>query len=272
MADVAVAAWPRPHFKATEQQTKIFFVCFGKSPLSELPLSRARFGLPEGDGLNHIDVREHLRATSKAWFEGWWSGAFAAVAERDLGPDLALLTTSDVCFSVGLELPDQPDLSPQQSVWGLARWFCERGADVVLDVHAFHFRARQDVYDLDFSGSDVLRDIKLVLEAEPTRDGLHLMHTRGLCKFARPELMCFVDADDAALVGRVMNQVARTLMEGARAEQVRLKLAEGVELSTTASTDVRLLESLGLEAAVMLGRADGAPLAGVGRLGGGPGP
>lgn len=267
MVDAVVPAWPRPYFKATEQQTKIFFVCFGKAPLSELPLSRARYGLPESDLLNRVDVREHVRATNKTWFEGWWSGAFAAVAERDLGADLPLLTTSNVCFSLGLELGDQADLSPQQSVWGLARWFCERGADVVLDVHAFHFRARQDVDQLDFGAADVLRDIKLVLEAEPTRDGLHLMHTRGLCKFARPELMCFVGPDDAALVGRAMNQVARTLMEGASAEQIRLKLADGLELLTVATSESGLIASLGLEAAVMLSRSDGASLAGIGQLG-----
>ncbi len=267
MADAVVPAWPRPYFKATEQQTKVFFVCFGKGPFSDLPLSRARFGLPDIDLLNRIDVREHQRAASQAWFEGWWSGAFAAVAERDLGPDLPLLTTSDVCFTLGLELADQADVSPQQSVWGLARWLCERGANVVLDVHAFHFRTRQNVDELDFGGSDVLRDIKLVLEAEPTRDGLHLMHTRGLCKFARPELMCFVGPDDAALVGRAMNQVARTLMEGASAEQIRLKLGAGLELSTVPSADTSLIASLGLEAAVMLAREDGAAMAGIGQLG-----
>jgi hypothetical protein len=267
MADAAVPAWPRPHFKATEQQTKIFFVCFGKGPLAELPLSRARYGLPESEALTQIDVREHLRSADKAWFEGWWNGSFAAVAQRDLGEDVALLTTSDTCFTLGLELPDQPDLSPQQSVWALARWFCERGAHVVLDVHAFHFRTRQDVEQLDFAGSDVLRDVKLVLESEPTRDGLHLMHTRGLCKFARPELLCFVAPDDAALFGQAMNQIARTLMEGATAGQIRLKLADGAELVTRATHEARLIESLGLEAAVMLERTDGAALSGVAGLG-----
>ena len=267
MADAAVPAWPRPYFDVTEQQTKIFFVCFGKAPLAELPLSRTRYGLPESEALKQIEVREHQRAISKAWFEGWWNGSFAAVAQRDLGEDLALLTTSDTCFTLGLELADQSDLSPQQSVWALARWFCERGAHVVLDVHAFHFRTRQDVEQLDFAGSDVLRDIKLVLESEPTRDGLHLMHTRGLCKFARPELLCFVGPDDAALVGQAMNQIARSLMEGKSAGQIRFELAEGVTLTTAASDDARLIESLGLEAAVMLARSDGTSLAGIGQLG-----
>jgi hypothetical protein len=267
MADAAVPAWPRPYFHATEQQTKIFFVCFAKAPLTELPLSRARYGLPESEALNQIEVREHQRASSKAWFEGWWNGSFAAVAQRDLGEDLALLTTSDTCFTLGLELADQSDLSPQQSVWALARWFCERGAHVVLDVHAFHFRTRQEVERLDFAGSDVLRDIKLVLESEPTRDGLHLIHTRGLCKFARPELLCFVRPDDAALVGQAMNQLARSLMDGKRPGEIRLELAEGVELTATATDDARLIESLGLEAAVTLARTDGASLAGIGALG-----
>jgi hypothetical protein len=215
MADAPVAAWPRPYFQATGQQTKIFFVCFGTGALADLPLSRSRYGLPESETLNLVDVREHQRAENPAWFEGWWSGSFGSIAARDLDADLPLLTTSDTCFTLGLELADQPDLSPQQCVWALARWLCDRGASVVLDVHAFHFRTRQELAQLDFTGADVARDVKLVLESDPARDGLHLMHTRGLCKFARPELLCFIEPSDASLVGRVLNQLARTMMEGA---------------------------------------------------------
>lgn len=51
--------------------------------------------------------------------------------------------------------------------------------------------------------------------------------TRGLCKFARPELVCFVHPDDAGSIGRALNQLARPLMEGAGAEQLRLRFAEG---------------------------------------------
>jgi hypothetical protein len=87
-----------------------------------------------------------------------------------------------------------------------------------------------------------------------------------LCKFARPELTCFVTPDDASTMGRVLNQIARTLMEGAHAEQIRLRVVEGVELVTRPSADRPLIESLGLEAAVSLVRADGASLAGIGRL------
>jgi hypothetical protein len=188
------------------------------------------------------------------------------IAEQDLGDDLALLTTSDVCYTLSLELQDQADLVPLQSVWGLVRWLCARGMSVVLDVHAFRFRTRADVDALDFSESDVQRDVKLVLESEPTEDGLHLMHTRGLCKCARPELMCFIQPDDAGLMGRVLNQLARTLLEGAAPTQIRLRVAEGVELVTTPAPDQALIDSLGLEAAVMLARNDGATLAGIGRL------
>jgi hypothetical protein len=93
------------------------------------------------------------------------------------------------------------------------------------------------------------------------------MHTRGLCKFARPELTCFIEPEDAGLMGRVLNQLARTLMEGASASQLRLKIAEGVELSTRPARDEKLLESLGLEAAVELQQSDGSALAGIARLG-----
>jgi hypothetical protein len=266
MADEHVVAWRRPYFKAGEQATKIFFVCFGKAPLAEMDLGRARFGLPSDDLANRVEVREHRRAAGRAWFENWWAGAFGVIAQQDLGEDFALLTTSDVCYTLSLELEDKGDLAPLQSVWGLARWLCARGMTVVLDVHAFRFRTRADVDALDFGESDVQRDVKLVLENEAGEDGLHLMHTRGLCKCARPELMCFIEPEDAGLMGRVMNQLARTLLEGAAPNQIRLRIAPGVELVTAPAHDRALIDSLGLEAAVMLARNDGAALAGIGRL------
>ena len=266
MADEKVASWPRPYFKASEQATKLFFVCFGRAPLADLEVSRARFGLPSAELSRQVDLREHFRAASRPWFEGWWTGAFGSIAEQDLQEELPLLTTSDVCYTLGLDVPDHADLAPAQTIWGLSRWLCARGASVVLDVHAFRFRTREDLDALDLSQSDVQRDVKLVLETDATRDGLHLMHTRGLCKFARPELMCFLRPDDARVMGRVMNQIARTLMEGAAAAQIRLKVAEGIELTTTPSTEHALIDSLGLEAAVMLRRSDGAALAGIGLL------
>lgn len=266
MADEQLTAWPRPHFKASGQATKLSFVCFGRAPLADLDLSRARFGLPSAELVKQVELREHHRASKSRWFEDWWSGSFGVIAQRDLGDELALLTTSDVCCTLRLELPDQADLSPLQSVWGLCRWLCARGMSVVLDVHAFRFRTSADLAAMSFAESDVQRDVKLVLETDATREGLHLLHTRGLCKVARPELLCFIRPDDAGLMGRVMNQVARTLVEGASTEQIRLRLSGDIELTVSPFSEQALVASLGLEAAVALGRSDGAPLAGIGRL------
>jgi len=266
MAEEQVVAWPRPYFKASEQPTKLFFACFGRAPLADVELGRARFGLPSAELIKRVELREHRRAASQPWYEGWWAGPFGVIAEQDLEAELALLTTSDICFTLKLELEDQADLAPAQTVWGLARWLCARGVSVVLDVHAFRFRTRADMDALSFKDSDVQRDVKLVLETDTTRDGLHLMHTRGLCKFARPELMCFIRPEDARVMGRAMNQIARTLMEGAGATQIRLKVEGGVELTTAPANEPSLIASLGVEAAVTLGRSDGAALAGIGRL------
>lgn len=262
----AVPVWPRPYFTASQQPTKIFFVCFGRAPLSDLEITGARFGLPSRDLAARVDVREHRREAKPAWFESWWGGAFGAIARRDLAEELPLLTTSDVCFTLSLTLPDQADLSPLQTVWGLSRWLCARGASVVLDVHAFRYRTRAEVEVLGLEESDVTRDVKIVMETEPTRDGLHLMHTRGLCKAARPELLGFIRPADAAVVGRLMSQVARTLLEGAVASQIRLRVAEGVDLVAVPTDEPASVASLGLEAFVTLARTDGAPLAGIGAL------
>lgn len=262
----SVPVWPRPLFQASEQPTKILFVCFGRAPLADVEISGARFGLPSRELAAAADVREHRRGAKPGWFESWWGSSFGILAERDLGESLPALTTSDVCFTIGLSLPDQADLAPLQTAWGLTRWFCARGADVVLDVHAFRYRTRAEVEGLSFAESDVTRDVKIVAENQPTRDGLHLMHTRGLCKAARPELLCFVRPEDMDAMSRFMSQVARTLLEGARPEQIRLRLGEGAELVTApAGGEQPLVASLGLESGVFLGRSDGAPLAGIGR-------
>lgn len=266
MLESPLPAWPRPDFEASELSTKILFVCFARERLDEIELSRSRFGLPAGNLAERVQMREHQRAAARAWFEGWWSGPFGVMAERDLAGDLAQLTQSELCVTLRVELPDQPDLAPLQSVWGLARWLCARGASVVLDVHAFRFRTRQSVEALSLERADVERDVKIVLENQPTRDGLHLLHTRGLCKMARPELVCFVHPDDAPALERFVNQIARTLMEGAPAAQIRVRAADGLELVTTPSNDRALIDSLGIEAAVTLARSDGAALAGIGRL------
>lgn len=266
MVDPQPAAWPRPYFEVGDQPTKIFFVCFGNEPLAELVLERARFGVPDVELLRSFDVREHRRAETREWFEGWWSKAFGVIAERDLGAASTSLTRSDLCVTLGIEQADRADLAPIQTAWSLVRWLCARGAEVVLDVHAFRFRTRGAVEALDFGGGDVERDVKIVLENQATRNGLHLIHTRGLCKFARPELLCFVRPDDAEVIGRFFNQIARKLMQGAPAHLARVRVSEGVELVTRPDTDRSLIDSLGLEAAVVVERSDGAELAGIASL------
>jgi hypothetical protein len=266
MVDPPLARWPRPYFTSGDQPTKIFFVCFATGPLAELELDRTRFGVPDTELVRRLDIREYGREGAREWFEGWWSKSFGVIAEKDLGQAATQLTGSDRCVTLRLELPDQADLAPIQTVWGVARWLCARGASVVLDVHAFRFRTRKTLEEQDYSGSDVERDVKIVLENQPTRGGLHLLHTRGLCKFARPELVCFIRPEDADVMGRLFNQIARTLMEGALGSQIRLRAADGVELVTQPEDDRSLIDSLGLEAAVVVGRSDGAELAGISRL------
>jgi hypothetical protein len=266
MADEPVAAWPRPYFKPSDAQTELLFVCFGSAPLAEEQLSRQRFGLPSRQLLERVDLREHLRAAHPAWFEGWWTAAFGAIAKRDLGPELSSLTACDVCYTLALKLEDQPTLAPQQTIWGLSRWLCERGARVVLDVHALRFRTRAEVEGLSLNESDVERDVKLVFENQPTEGGLHLLHTRGLCKFARPDVLCYIRPEDLEPTGRLLNQVARSLMEGETAPQIQVRVASGVELTTSPDVAPGLVESLGLPAAVRLGRSDGAALAGIAGL------
>jgi hypothetical protein len=57
-------------------------------------------------------------------------------------------------------------------------------------------------------------EVSLIAETEPTPGFGHPVHTRGMIKFGRPELVTGVSADRIEETGRILNYLARMLAEG----------------------------------------------------------
>ncbi|WP_436531283.1 hypothetical protein [Actinoplanes sp. HUAS TT8] len=133
---------------------------------------------------------------------------------RDLG-DLDRLDAASCCYSITVAVEDPADLSHLQLAWAVASAITAAGAFVVLDVHAASWLPGPAVASL---ASDrpftVQREISLTAETEARPGFGHPVHTRGLIKFGRPDLVTGVPAEDIEQTGRILNHLSRMLAEG----------------------------------------------------------
>ena len=208
--------WTRAATAATGRVADVVLVAFHAGPLgAEEPLAAARFGLPGRDAVGLLEVHEHTGDAARAWLDGFRRGALRSIAATDLG-GLAALDAADACVTVRATVFDPFDLGYLQAAWGVARWLCARGASVVLDARATRFWTAPAVAALPADAAfDVRRELTLVVEsvAHPGLGG-HVVHTRGLVKLARPDLVTVVAAEDTGPAAEALWRVAARLADG----------------------------------------------------------
>ncbi|MGC4064830.1 MAG: hypothetical protein QM784_09330 [Polyangiaceae bacterium] len=122
-----------------------------------------------------------------------------------------------VAYSVQLETLEPQDLGYLQACWGFVMWLCDAGAEVVLDKHAIRWHDGERVGLLDIRRDfDIRREISIVFETEETPGFGHVMHTRGLAKFGRSDLILKgAAASDAHVGGVLLNGLATRAALGA---------------------------------------------------------
>ena len=243
--------WPRPHYRASALPMKMHFVCFAKQALDLPPMRAVDYGVVPGDALQAIDVTRHARDGAEEWFAGWWDNAFGEFAHMQLGAEFKTLTQTTVCYSVQLRLDDHADLSPLQAAWGVVRWLVDCGAGFVLDLHALKYRTGDDVREFDFGALKIGREISIANETSPTDDtGTYLIHTRGMTKFARPDLMFFrAPTIKVKTAGQMLNALALKLAEGALPEDLNDPKVSGAPITLRPFEDAALLAQLGIDCA-----------------------
>lgn len=209
-----VPLWTRDPEAGSDRVAHVLLVCFASSLRDDVALSASRFGIPDKRSVELFEVREHVHSADPAWFDGWRSDALRSIAESDLGEALAELDAADRCVTLEVSLPEPADLGYLQAAWGLARWLVERGASVVLDVHAGRYLrgASLAAADADF---EVRRELSVILESEPNEPGSgHILHTRGLRKFGRPDLVTLCDPEDAEAIAGLFWEIAEGMARG----------------------------------------------------------
>jgi hypothetical protein len=207
--------WHRGDRRATGRLADVALVVFHAGPLADgVPMSLARFGGPSNEAVQRIDVTS---IQDPAWLGGWRAGGMRAVAESTLTPaEMAALDAADRCHFVRATIADPADLTYLQASWAVARWLSARGATLVLDAFAIRFHPAERLLAEDVRAPlSVEREVAIVHEAEPELGKLgHVVHTRGLGKLARPDLVALVEPKAVKPTVALLRALAARLADG----------------------------------------------------------
>jgi hypothetical protein len=145
---------------------------------------------------------------------------------------------------------------------------CERGASIVLDGHAARFWTAAEVSSrAPATDIDIRHEVRFLFENEPSfGEGGHYVHTRGMVKLARPDVVAVCGTEDADVVVEIMKELAQGMARGLVPESTRHGVALNDTLSLylgepTPAVDVGRLHLN--NDATLLSLADGEPMTGL---------
>ncbi len=229
-----VEMWTRGQAPAPGRQAEVDLIAFSSGPLEEsVPLVATRFGIPSREAYQATEVRIIRRDDAVEWFDNWRSGGLREVAAHYLGEAVSRLDEADTCYVVRTTVEEPADLGHLQACWAVARWLVARGATCVLDVHAGAFHHADAIAAVPADAPfDIEREVTLVYESDEDVPGAgHLLHTRGMRKFGRPDVVVVCEPEDAPLLSGIVRQIASGMADGFMpAERHGVDLTAGLTL------------------------------------------
>lgn len=199
-------AWPRPLFVPGGGVATVEFVVFAKSTVAlEFALLAEGSPIPALAGGLSVQVFERLLASEF----GEWADSLAADPEAPPGLDEAA-----AWYVVGGETASGADFSALQSAWAAVRVILRAGGLAVWDSFAMRWSPGPEALAADpalpalAAAWNVNRDVT-------REEGIEVVHTLGLTKFGRPDLIAFVALSGAEAVQALVHHIALDLIEGA---------------------------------------------------------
>ena len=172
--------WQRSHYQPGNSQALVYFVVYGEFT-NDVNISRSKYrtaGLPEGFSLGKVKQKEN---SPLPFAESEFGKVVksAALYER--------VQQAPECMVLRGEIPDPPNLNYLRDAIGAVTFFVDHGGIAVCDPQQFElYDAEHWRCDIFESGAtNLLKHVKILYSDEP--DG-RWYHTRGLRKFARPDL------------------------------------------------------------------------------------
>lgn len=210
-----VPVWPRPNRKAaTEARARQHYIAFFAEEPQDVAISAVEDGLPAGDPLASFKVEAY---DAPAWVQGWSGGPLGAILDDTPDVDAAAVRACRAAMAAWSNVPDPLTLGALQGGMALCKAFARAGAAAVLDVVALRWwgpaALRELAPDRPF---DVREHVALTFETEARHPEVgHLCHSRGMAKFARPDLaLHLAGPGHAAAAGQLLNTIATAMALG----------------------------------------------------------
>lgn len=194
------AHWPRPLWHASGEDAELLYFVFGRFP-ADLDI-----GLPTG-----ITATRYAHADLRQW-EGYpLTGALGHTFTDEAPDTLASARATEHVLRIAGRVADPSDLDYlRHTLRAIVRLF-DTGAVAVVDpqVSGLFGRSRW-IRDVASGNERTLRQHFLVLcEGDPDAPGRKWVHTRGLRKFARPDIsLTGVPENEANRAGVLCQQLA----------------------------------------------------------------
>ena len=169
--------WTRPLYQPSAQRSFLFWVVWLDKPDAELFIDAKRHGFPPGDsaGLD-LDVIEDAE-----WLGSFLQGPIANMAHFSLEP----LGQCPRAVLIRGHFPDSADLRALQTGMAFLKVYADLGALAAIDLVATRWWQPCEIQALAPARPF---DPKEHLSVVSERSEDHFCNTRGMAKFARPEL------------------------------------------------------------------------------------
>ena len=187
METTAPAAWQRPHHVAVDEHAFLLYWVFGAfQPGVEIDARRYRTrGLPAGIS-GQVYLHDSIRDTAPDPL----ADPMGAVLRAKAPGTFDAARNAPHAMLIRGELPDQRDLRYLRDVIGFIQSLNDAGGVAVLDVQSLALRSAEQWREAEFEpdAPRALNEVVMLRSADEQHPGRAWLHTRGLRKFARPDL------------------------------------------------------------------------------------
>ncbi len=199
--------WPRRLFVAGGAPAVVEFVVFAPSTFP-LDFELSREGSPLAALGTGLSVQVYERSLAERFAE--WADGLAEDPDAPLG-----LGVAAAWYVVGGEVEDEEDFSALQSAWAAVRVILRAGGLAVWESLAMRWTSAADALAAN-PELPALAGAWNVNLAEVDGGGFVAVHTLGLPKFARSDLLAFTPPAAVGALRTLLHHLALDLIEGAQ--------------------------------------------------------
>ncbi len=176
--------YERPYYEDINYHPLMFYVIFGAKE-EELVISREQHNLdevPEGLNMHILTRKQHGE-----YMNNLIGGTLGDLLKEEQPELYEKIQKENIWAVVEGKIKQDDNLKYLRNTIGVVQAFLDTGAIAVLDLQIFSLYSAEDFTEKIFSKElDVYSHVKnLISEME---DGKIWLHTRGMCKFGRPDI------------------------------------------------------------------------------------